>query len=39
MARRDAVVQPYQFEPESDTEGEALAETQTLRLQQDVSEW
>ena len=38
MARRDAVVQPYQFDPESDS-GEATEEIQTLRLQQDVSEW
>ena len=33
MARRDAVIHPYQFDPESDPEGEALW------LQQDVSEW
>ena len=39
MARRDAVVQPYQFDPESDPEGEAPEEIQTLQLQQDVSEW
>ena len=26
MARRDAVVQPYQFDPESDPEGEAPEE-------------
>ena len=39
MARRDAVVKPYQFDPELDTEGEAPEEIQTLRLQQDVSEW
>ncbi len=39
MARRSAVVQPYQFDPESDPEGEAPEEIQTLRLQQDVSEW
>ncbi|XP_030296359.1 P2X purinoceptor 7-like [Sparus aurata] len=39
MARRDTVVQPFQFEPELDPEGEAPEETQTLRLQQDVSEW
>ena len=35
MARRDAVVQPYQFDPE----GEAPEEIQTLRLQQEVLEW
>ena len=34
MARRDAVVQPYQ----SDPEGEASEEMQ-VHLQQDVSEW
>ena len=39
MARRDLFVQPYQFDPESDPEGEAPKEVQTLRLQQDVSEW
>ena len=39
MARRDAVVQPYQFDPESDPEGEAPEDVQTLWLQQDVSEW
>ena len=39
MARRDAVVQPYQFVPESDPEGEAPEEVQTLQLQQDISEW
>ncbi len=39
MARRSAVVQPYQFDPESDPEGEAPEEIPTLRLQQDVSEW
>ena len=39
MAHRDAVVQPYQFDPESDPEGEAPEEVQTLQLQQDVSEW
>ncbi|XP_036948112.1 zinc finger protein 692 isoform X3 [Acanthopagrus latus] len=38
MARRDAVIQPYQFDPESDPEGEAPEEVQALRLQQDVSE-
>ena len=38
-ARRDAVVQPYQFDPESDPEGEVSEEVQTVRLQQDVSEW
>ena len=39
MASRDAFVQPYQFDPESDPEGEAPEEVQTLWLQQDVSEW
>ena len=39
MARRDFFVQPNQFDPESDPEGEAPEEIQTLRLQQDVSEW
>ena len=39
MARGDAVVQPYQFDPELDPEGEAPEEIQTLRLQQDISEW
>ena len=32
-------VQPYQFDPELDPEGEAPEEIQTLWLQQDVSEW
>ena len=39
MARGDAVVQPYQFDPESDPEGEAPEEIPTLQLQQDVSGW
>ena len=39
MAHRDAVSQPNQFDPESDPEGEAPEEIQTLRLQQDFSEW
>ena len=39
MALRDAVVQPYQFDPESDPEGEAPEEIQTLWLQQYFSEW
>ena len=39
MARRDFFVQPYQFDQESDPEGEAPKEVQTLWLQQDVSEW
>ena len=38
MARGDTFVQPYQFDPESDQEGEA-EEVQTLWLQQDISEW
>ena len=33
----DAIIQPYQFDPESDPEGEAPEEVQIL--QQDVSEW
>jgi len=36
MARRHAVVQAFQFDPESDPDGEEVA---TQRLQQDVSEW
>ena len=39
MARRDAFVQPNQFDPVSDPEGDASEEVQTLQLQQDVSEW
>ena len=39
MAHRDFFVQPNQFDPESDPEGEAPEVVQTLRLQQDVSEW
>ena len=39
MARRDAVIHPNECDPESDPEGEAPEEIQTLRLQQDVSEW
>ena len=39
MAHRDAVIQPNQIDPESDPEAEAPKEIQTLRLQQDVSEW
>ena len=38
MARRDAVIQPNQFDPELDAQGEAPEEVQTLWLQQDVSE-
>ena len=38
-ARWDAVIQPHQFDPESDPEGEASEEIETLWLQQDVSEW
>ena len=33
------MVQPYQFDPESDLEGEAPEVVQTLWLQQDVSKW
>ena len=39
MTRQDSIIQPYQFDPELDPEGEAPEEVQTLRLQQDVSEW
>ena len=39
MARGDFFVQPNQFDPEWDPEGEAAEEVQTLWLQQDVSEW
>ena len=39
MTRGDFFVQPNQFDPESDPEGEAPEEVQTLWLQQDVSEW
>ena len=39
MARRDFFVHPYQFDPESDTDRGAPEKVQTLRLQQDVSEW
>lgn len=39
MAGIRSMVQPYEFDPESDPEGEAPEEVQTLRLQQDVSEW
>ena len=39
MSHQDAVTQLFQFDPESDPEGEAPEEVQTLRLQQDVSEW
>ena len=38
MPHQDAVAQLYQFDPESDPEGEAAEEIQTLQLQQDVSE-
>ena len=39
MARHDAFIQPYQFDPESDPEGEAPEEIKTLRLHQDILEW
>ncbi|CAM4314443.1 unnamed protein product [Leuciscus chuanchicus] len=40
MARRHAVVQAFQVDPESDPDGEATdEEVATQRLQQDVSEW
>ena len=38
MACGDFFVQPYQFDPELDPEGEAPEEVQTLWQQQDVSE-
>ena len=38
MTRRDFFVQPNQFDPEWDPEGEAPEEVQTMWLQQDVSE-
>ena len=38
MAHGDAVLQPYQFDPESDPEGESPEEIQTLWLQQDIAE-
>ena len=38
VARRDAVVQPYQFDPELDPEGETPEELQTLQLQHDISD-
>ena len=39
MAHGDAFVQPHKFDSGSDPEGEAPEEVQTLRLQQDVSQW
>ena len=39
MAHHDAVVQPNQFDPESNPDREGPEEVQTLRLQQDVLEW
>ncbi len=40
MARRHAVIQAFQFDPESDPDGEAPEEeVATQRLQQDVSEY
>ena len=39
MARQVAAIQPNQFDPKSDQEGEAPEEVQTLWLQQDISEW
>lgn len=40
MAHRPAVVQAFQFDPESDPDGEAPdEEVATQRLQQEVSEW
>ena len=38
-AHQDAVMQTYQFDPESDPEEEAPEKIQTLWLQQGVSEW
>ncbi|XDV41217.1 hypothetical protein PO909_010115 [Leuciscus waleckii] len=37
MAQRHAVVQAFQFDPESDPDGEATDEE--VATQQDVSEW
>ncbi len=40
MARRHTVIQAFQFDPESDPDGEAPdEEVATQRLQQDISEW
>ena len=39
MASRDFFIQLNQFDPELDPVGEASEDVQTLRLQQDVSEW
>ena len=39
VSHGDSFVQPYQFDPESDPEEEVPEEVQTLRLQQDVTEW
>ncbi|XP_056435161.1 P2X purinoceptor 7-like [Gadus chalcogrammus] len=39
MARRNPVVEAFQFDPESDPDSEAPEEVDTQRLQQDVSEW
>ena len=39
MACGDFFVQPNQFDPESDPEGDASEEVQTLWQQQDISEW
>ena len=39
MARRNPVVQAFQFDPEWDPDYEAPEEVGTQRLQQDVSEW
>ena len=39
VACRDFFLQQYQFDSESDPEGEASEEVQTLWLQQDISEW
>ncbi|KAI7808498.1 hypothetical protein IRJ41_006242 [Triplophysa rosa] len=35
----DEAVQPYMFEPESDTEGEASEQAVQVRIGQDVSTW
>ena len=39
MAHGDFFIQPYRYDPESNPEGEAPEEVQTLWLQKDVSEW
>ncbi|XP_034552718.1 P2X purinoceptor 7-like [Notolabrus celidotus] len=38
-ANRATLVRPYEFDPESDPEGEVPEEAQNVRLRQHVSEW